>query len=80
MFAATRLSQCLEKLGVPLRRFKTGTPARVNRRSINFDGLEVQRGDDEIVPFSFENDEIGENKVVCHLTHTNEKNTRYNPP
>ena len=72
MFAATRLSQCLEKLGVPLRRFKTGTPARVNRRSINFDGLEEQKGDDVIVPFSFENENIGENKVVCHLTYTNE--------
>ena len=73
MFAATKLSACLEKLGITLRRFKTGTPARVNRRSINFDGLEVQYGDRDIVPFSFENEDIGENKVVCHLTYTNEK-------
>lgn len=73
MFAATQLSSCLEKLGVPLRRFKTGTPARVNRRSINFDGLETQKGDDVIVPFSFENENIGENRVECHLTYTNEK-------
>lgn len=73
MFAATQLSSCLEKLGVPLRRFKTGTPARVNRRSINFDGLETQKGDDDIVPFSFENEDIGENRVECHLTYTNEK-------
>lgn len=73
MFAATKLSSCLEKLGVVLRRFKTGTPARINRRSINFDGLEIQRGDDDIVPFSFEHDNIGENRVVCHLTYTNEK-------
>lgn len=73
MFAATQLSSCLEKLDVPLRRFKTGTPARVNRRSINFDGLETQKGDDDIVPFSFENEDIGENRVECHLTYTNEK-------
>jgi len=73
MFAATQLSQKLKDLGVPLRRFKTGTPARINKRSIDFSGLEAQAGDDEIVPFSFENEYIGENQVVCHLTHTNEK-------
>lgn len=73
MFPANRLSERLLELGVPLRRFKTGTPARVNRRSINFDGLDVQEGDSEIVPFSFENDYIGENQVVCHLTYTNEQ-------
>lgn len=73
MFAATKLTSRLIELGVPIRRFKTGTPARVNRRSINFEGLEAQSGDDEIVPFSFENDYIGENQVQCHLTYTNEK-------
>ncbi len=73
MFAANKLSARLIELGVPVRRFKTGTPARVNRRSINFDSLEPQYGDEEIVPFSFENDYIGENQVVCHLTHTNEQ-------
>ncbi len=73
MFAATQLSKKLKDLGVPLRRFKTGTPARINKRSIDFSGLEAQAGDDEIVPFSFENEYIGENQVVCHLTHTNEK-------
>ncbi len=73
MFAANELSQKLLELGVPLRRFKTGTPARINKRSIDFTGLEAQCGDDEIIPFSFENDYIGENQVVCHLTHTNEK-------
>lgn len=73
MFAATKLTARLEEMGVPVRRFKTGTPARVNRRSINFDGLEQQAGDEEIVPFSFENDHIGKNQVVCHLTYTNEK-------
>ena len=73
MFPANKLSDCLKSLGVPLRRFKTGTPARVNRRSIDFSGLEVQEGDREIVPFSFENEDIGENRVVCHSTHTNER-------
>lgn len=73
MFAASKLSKRLVELGVPVRRFKTGTPARVNRRSINFEGLEVQKGDDEIVPFSFEHDYIGENQAVCHLTYTNEQ-------
>ena len=72
MFAATKLSKKLEKIGVPLRRFKTGTPARVNRRSIDFSQLEPQYGDDEIVPFSFENEHIGENQVACHITYTNE--------
>lgn len=73
MFPANKLSARLIELGVPLRRFKTGTPARVNRRSINFDGLDVQEGDPEIIPFSFENEDIGENQVVCHLTYTNEQ-------
>ena len=73
MFPANKLSARLIEMGVPLRRFKTGTPARVNKRSINFDGLDVQEGDNEIVPFSFENDYIGENQVVCHLTYTNEQ-------
>lgn len=73
MFAATKLSQKLAALGVPLRRFKTGTPARVNRRSIDFSLLEPQYGDDEIIPFSFENEYIGENQVACHITYTNEK-------
>ncbi len=73
MFPANQLSDCLEKLGVPLRRFKTGTPARVNRRSLDFSKMQIQEGDDEIIPFSFENEEIGENQVVCWLTATNEE-------
>ena len=73
MFAATKLSAKLADLGVPLRRFKTGTPARINRRSIDFSQLEAQHGDDEIIPFSFENEYIGENQVDCHITYTNEK-------
>ncbi len=73
MFPANRLSECLERMGIPLRRFKTGTPARVNRRSIDFSKMLVQEGDQEIIPFSFTNDEIGENTEVCWLTATNEQ-------
>ena len=73
MFPANELSKALYKLNIPLRRFKTGTPSRVNRRSINFDGLEVQEGDEVTVPFSFETDKRPENKVVCHITYSNEK-------
>jgi tRNA uridine 5-carboxymethylaminomethyl modification enzyme len=73
MFPANQLSDCLEALGVPLRRFKTGTPARVNRRSLDFSKMIIQEGDEEIIPFSFENEEIGENQVVCWLTATNEQ-------
>lgn len=73
MFPAKALSQALYKLNIPLRRFKTGTPSRVNRRSIDFDGLDVQQGDEHTVPFSFETDEAPTNKVVCHITYSNEK-------
>ncbi len=70
--AANKLSQNLQKLGVNLRRFKTGTPARVHRRSIDFAQLEVQEGDDPITPFSFETTEPLHNKTVCHIAYTNE--------
>lgn len=73
MFPSTELSKALYKLNIPLRRFKTGTPPRVNRKSVNFDGLEVQEGDEEIVPFSFETKEKLHNKAVCHITYTNEE-------
>ena len=74
LHAATGLSDALVKLGLPLRRFKTGTPARVRRDSINYDVLEVQEGDMPIVPFSFETKREGlTNKVVCHIAYTNEK-------
>lgn len=72
MFPANDLSKALYKLDIPLRRFKTGTPSRVNRRSINFDNLDVQEGDERTVPFSFETEAPPENKVVCHITYTNE--------
>ncbi len=68
------LSQSLIENGVELRRFKTGTPCRVSRRSINFDIMERQDGDEKIVPFSFETDpDKLENKVSCYVTYTNSK-------
>ncbi len=70
---ANFLSDSLKELGITLRRFKTGTPARVHRRSINFDKLQKQDGDEEIVPFSFENHKNLENKVSCYIAYTNEK-------
>ncbi len=73
MFPSNALSAALKKLDIPLRRFKTGTPSRVNRRFVNFDELEVQHGDERTVPFSFETETPPENKVVCHITYTNEK-------
>ncbi len=76
MFAATRLSEALKKMNIPLRRFKTGTPSRVNRRSVDFTELEIQEGDEQIVPFSFDTTELPENKSVCHITYTNEETKR----
>lgn len=76
MFAATRLSEALYKMNIPLRRFKTGTPSRVNRRSVDFSGLEVQEGDEQVVPFSYETEILPENKEVCHITYTNEETKR----
>lgn len=73
MFPANDLSKALYKLNIPLRRFKTGTPSRVNRRSIDFSELDVQEGDKLTVPFSFETKERPKNKVVCHITYSNEK-------
>ncbi len=71
--AANRLSESLKKLGIDLIRFKTGTPARINRRSIDFSKMEVQKGDEKIVPFSFEDDVKEFKQVDCYLTYTNEK-------
>lgn len=72
MFPATKFADSLKKLGLPLRRFKTGTPARVLRRSIDFSGLEVQKGDEPPQPFSYETESLGENKVDCHISWTND--------
>lgn len=68
------LSASLAQNGITLRRFKTGTPCRVNRRSINFEVMELQNGDDQITPFSFETDPDGlENRVSCYVSYTNSK-------
>ncbi|RKD31377.1 tRNA uridine-5-carboxymethylaminomethyl(34) synthesis enzyme MnmG [Thermohalobacter berrensis] len=72
LFPANRLSESLEDLGVKLRRFKTGTPARIHRDSLDFDKMEIQPGDKEIVPFSFMTDKIDKEQVPCWLTYTNE--------
>lgn len=73
MFPAKRLALSLKELGLPLRRFKTGTPARVNRKSVNEKILERQDGDKRIVPFSFDNNSKIENKMCCYVTYTNEQ-------
>ncbi len=76
MFAADELAVALKKLGLPTRRFKTGTPSRVNRRSIDFSTLEEQPGDERIVPFSFDCDKLPENKEMCYITYTNTETKR----
>ena len=73
VFPANKLSECLKENGINLIRFKTGTPARVNKNSIDFSKMEIQVGDDEIVPFSFEDKKIEIDQVPCFLTYTNEK-------
>ena len=73
VFPTRGLSDSLRRIGVELVRFKTGTPPRINRRSIDFSKLEVQEGDDEITPFSFETEGELKNKISCHITYTNEK-------
>lgn len=67
------LSKSLESLGIKLRRFKTGTPARIAKNSIDYDKLEIQYGDEHIVPFSFETEEPMSNKVTCWIGYTNEE-------
>lgn len=73
MFPANELSAALYKLNIPLRRFKTGTPSRVNRRSIDFSKTQVQEGDDHTVAFSFATAAPPENKVCCYITYTNQQ-------
>lgn len=73
MFPATELAESLKKLGVSLRRFKTGTPPRLNRNSIDFSVMEVQQGDQHKVPFSFGFEGEIENTENCYVTYTNEK-------
>lgn len=75
-FPATELGLSLKRLGLPLRRFKTGTPARVLKSSIDFSDTEVQEGDKTVIPFSFSTDTPPENTVVCHMSYTNDETKR----
>ncbi len=76
VFPANKLSECLKKLGVNLIRFKTGTPARINKKSIDFSKMEVQKGDEGIIPFSFEDKMKDFEQVDCYLTYTNAETHR----
>ena len=76
LFPANDLSQSLLNLGVTLRRFKTGTPARINRKSVDFSKMIEQNGDDKIVPFSFMNENLEKEQVACYLTYTNEETSK----
>lgn len=67
------LTDCLKKLGLSMRRFKTGTPARVHKRSVDFSVMEVQSGDEQIMPFSFDNENEMKNQADCYVTYTNEQ-------
>ena len=71
--AANKLSDCLKNLGIEIQRFKTGTPARINRKSIDFSKMEIQEGDKDLIPFSFEDKMPEIEQVPCWLTYTNEK-------
>lgn len=71
MFPAKRLGEALKRIGIPTRRFKTGTPSRVNRKTVNYSELEIQNGDERIVPFSFDNENVIKNKLPCYVTYTN---------
>ena len=73
MFPANELALSVKNLGLPIRRFKTGTPARVLRSSIDFSALEVQHGDSEVVPFSFDTEMPPVNRADCYIAWTNEK-------
>lgn len=78
MFASKGLSESLQAFGLEFMRFKTGTPARIRKSSVDLEKLSVQEGDDKIVPFSFENEGkfIGENKLPCYLVYTNAETHR----
>ena len=71
--AAVPLAERLRAMGLPMRRFKTGTPPRVNRRSVDFSKMEIQVGDADPQPFSFSTEKVPENRAVCYLTYTNER-------
>lgn len=73
MFAANALSECLVGLGLPIRRFKTGTPPRVNGRTVDYSKMEIQPGDEDPEFFSFRTEGTPRNRAVCYLTYTNER-------
>ena len=73
VFPANKLSDCLKKLGIELQRFKTGTPARINSKSIDYSKMEIQNGDENIEYFSFETKKSKHEQLPCYLTYTNEK-------
>ena len=73
---ANALTDSLRALGLPLRRFKTGTPPRIHRGSVDFSKMELQEGDPDPLPFSFETKNVPENRAVCYLTYTNEETHR----
>ena len=73
---ANALADSLRTLGLPLRRFKTGTPPRIHRGSVDFGKMEIQEGDASPLPFSFETEQAPENRAVCYLTYTNEETHR----
>ncbi|MCI8309425.1 MAG: tRNA uridine-5-carboxymethylaminomethyl(34) synthesis enzyme MnmG [Clostridia bacterium] len=73
VFPSNKLSECLKNAGIKIQRFKTGTPARINKKSIDFSKMEIQLGDLNVEPFSFENKEVNKEQVPCWLTYTNEK-------
>ena len=71
MFPSKKLGESLKELGLPTRRFKTGTPSRVNRKTVDFSKLEIQEGDEHVVPFSFDCNCEVKNKLPCYITYTN---------
>lgn len=76
LLPSSGLTDCLKALGVSMRRFKTGTPARVHKRSIDFSVMEVQSGDEQIMPFSFDNEREMKNVADCYVTYTNAETHR----
>src|SRR5699024_9241246 len=73
LMAANDLSDDLEHLGIDLMRLKTGTPARIDKKTVDFSKMIIQEGDEKIVPFSFTNENLEKDQVPCYLTYTNEK-------
>ena len=73
VFPANKLSECLKNLGIEIQRFKTGTPARINKNSIDFSKMEIQEGDEDVIPFSFDDEMPKIEQVPCYLTYTNAK-------